>query len=74
MKIEVKGVIETIDSGINSVAVVVCEGVPYVYKTHQVGVDIVVNRGRIITFLSALYEIPPGKIGWPEHILIKEDV
>lgn len=73
MDIAVRGVIQTVEEGHDHVDVVVCEGAPYLVTKHQMGVDVKVNKGKILTFLSAMYGIPPGKIGWPEHIILKED-
>lgn len=56
--------------GQKHVNVVVAVGNASNYKKHHVGVDINVNRGRIITFLSTMYSIPPGEIHWPSHIVL----
>lgn len=68
MKIELCGIIQYADEGHRHVEVVVKEGRPDKYKRHRLGVDIKVNRGRIITFLGNFYDVPPGKIVWPAHI------
>ncbi len=66
--IEVKGIVKYERDGHNHVDVLVAEDPNSGYVTHQVGVDIEVNRGKILTFLSAMYGIPPGHIVWPDHI------
>lgn len=68
MKVHLRGIIQTQDEGHRHVHVVVTEDGPFVSQKHEVGIDIDVNRGRIITFLSGLYGVPPGEIDWPEHI------
>lgn len=71
--IELKGIIEYCDTGNKYVDVVVREGQSDRNVKHQVGVDIKVNRGTIITFLAAMYKVKPGDIVWPGHIKVKED-
>lgn len=73
MDIAVRGIVQTAENGHNHVAVVVTEGAPYLVKTQQMGVDVKVSKGKILTFLSELYGITPGKIVWPDHIRLKDD-
>ena len=68
--IELRGIIRVQDSGHENVDLVVTEGVSAIYVKHRLGVDIKVNRGRIITFLGNLYGVPPGDIVWPSHIVL----
>lgn len=71
MSIELHGVIRHFDQGHEYVNVVVTEGPPFILKTHQVGVDVKVNRGIILTFLASVYGVPPGQIVWPDHIILE---
>ena len=66
--IELHGVIQFKDGGHTFVDVVVMVGGSGRHVKHRLGVDIVVNRGRIITFLGKIYGVPPGDIVWPAHI------
>lgn len=66
--IELKGIIQSYDQGQKQVQVVVKDDSHVQHVVHQVGVDIEVNRGKILTFLASMYGIPPGQIVWPEHI------
>ncbi len=66
--IELRGIIQAGNNGHTEVFVVVTEHVPDKYKRHRLGIDIKVNRGRILTFLGGLYGVPPGAIVWPAHI------
>lgn len=72
MRIELRGIVQFADLGKRYVDVVVIEGNPHKYKKHRVGVDIKVNRGTIINFLSGTYGVPPGEIDWPEHIVAED--
>jgi len=69
--IELKGVIQYYDQGHKLVDVVVSEAKESPHRRHRVGVDIKVNRGKIITFLAGIYGIDPGGIVWPDHIDLK---
>lgn len=66
--IELRGIIQASDNGHELVDLVVTEHRPDKYKRHHMGVDVQVNRGKIITFLGDLYGVPPGEIVWPAHI------
>lgn len=68
MQIELRGVVKFLDNGHEHTDLVVTEGRSARYKTHHMGVDVVLNHGKIITFLSELYEVPAGEIVWPDHI------
>ena len=66
--IELRGIIQVKNDGHTEVFVVVTEHSSDKYKRHRLGIDIKVNRGRILTFLGGLYGVPPGAIVWPGHI------
>jgi len=70
MQIELRGVVKFQDAGHEHTDLVVTEGRPDRYKTHHMGVDVEANRGKIITFLGELYDVPPGDIVWPDHIVL----
>lgn len=72
MSVELKGIIQYSDQGHKNVQVVVKGDSHVQHVVHTVGVDITVNRGKILTFLAGLYSIPPGEIVWPDHIILKE--
>jgi len=69
--IELRGIIEAADNGHTVVELVVTENRSDKYKRHRMGVDIKLNRGKIITFLAFVYGVPPGEISWPGHIELK---
>lgn len=71
MRIELRGIINSWNSGHRQTEIVVTEDRPDNYKSHSLGVDIKVNRGKIRTFLASLYNIRPSEIVWPEHIRIQ---
>lgn len=66
--IELKGIIVFYDQDHKHVDVVVAEDPYGRYRQHRLGVDIKPNRGKILTFLGAIYDVPPGDIIWPDHI------
>lgn len=66
--IELRGIIRAQVNGHTRAELVVTEHRPDKYKRHFMGVDIKLNRGRIITFLGQAYGIEPSAIVWPEHI------
>jgi len=68
MLIEVKGIIRQAEKEGTAVYVVVKEGQSGAYKRHRFGDVSEVTRGKIINFLSALYDVGPGDIVWPAHI------
>lgn len=70
--IELKGIIKYYDNGHKHVDVVVKEDDSVAAVKHQMGVDINVNRGKILTFLAALYEVKPSDIVWPKYIQAKD--
>ncbi len=70
MKIELRGIIVHWDGGHKYVDLVVTEDRPDKYRTHRMGVDIKLNRGRILSFLGGVNSMPPGDIVWPGHITI----
>lgn len=69
--VEIKGIIQYYEQGEKYVDVIVSEGKDVPNSRHRVGVDIKVNRGKIITFLVGIYGISPGEIAWPAHIELK---
>lgn len=73
MKITLKGIIQYSDGGHEHVQVMVVEDDDVPYVLHEVGVDVEVNRGKILTFLSAMYGILPDEIVWPGHIQVKDE-
>lgn len=72
MLVELRGIIQYYDTGKKHVELVVKLGSAVAPVKVEMGVDVKVNHGRVTTFLSDLYGIPPGKIVWPEHITVKE--
>lgn len=70
--IELKGVIQYHHEDHKHVHLVVEVDRTYQNERHVMGVDIDINRGKIITFLSGVYGIPPSEIVWPGHIILKE--
>jgi len=71
MRIELRGIIQSRDIGKTHVDLLVTVDRPDNYVKHHMGVDVKVNRGTILKFLSDFYGLPPGKIEWPEHISTK---
>lgn len=71
--IELRGIIQSKKKGHTETSLVVTENRPDKYKRHFMGVDIKLNRGKIITFLGAMYGVKPGEIAWPDHIELKEE-
>lgn len=72
--IELRGIIQAANNGHTEVHLVVTEHRPDKYKRHFMGVDIKLNRGKVIVFLGAMYGVPPGEIVWPDHIELKPGV
>lgn len=70
MNISLCGVVQHYDNGHKHVEVVVNEDSHVQHVVHEVGIDIKVNRGTILTFLAGLYGVPPGQIVWPDHIIL----
>lgn len=70
MRIELRGIIQSLNGGHRYVDLVVIEDRPDKYKRHRMGVDIEVNRGKILAFLGWHYGILPGEIVWPGHIVL----
>lgn len=68
--IELKGIIQYSDKGRQLVDVVVAEGDSAAHVRHRVGVDIEVSRGKILNFLASMYDVRPGDIVWPDHIIL----
>lgn len=73
MKIELRGIVQNYHLGHTHVDLVVTEDSPDHYVTHQMGVDIKVNRGKVLMFLAGIYGIRPGEIVWPDHIRLTEE-
>lgn len=72
MQVEIRGIIQFENHGHKYVDVMVVEDRPDNYVTHHVGVDIEVNRGKILKFLASMYGVRPGDIAWPAHIRLKQ--
>ncbi len=72
MRIELRGVIQSLNYKKRRVDLLVTVDRPDNYVKHHMGVDVKVNRGTILKFLSEVYGIPPGQIVWPPHISVKE--
>ncbi len=72
--IEVVGVIEFCESAHTFVDVVVTNCGSCRQVAHRAGVDIKPNKGKIITLLGTLYDVPPGEIAWPAHIELERGV
>ena len=66
--IEVRGIIQFSKDGHRHVDIVVAGAKPVGHERIPFGVDIKPNRGKIITFLAAMYDVIPGDIVWPAHI------
>lgn len=72
--ITLRGIIKSKNNGHELVELVVTENRPDKYAKHRMGVDVKINRGKIITFLGEIYGVPPGEIVWPSHIELKTGV
>lgn len=72
MKIELKGIIQYWDNGHKHVQLVVADDSHVQHVVHNVGIDVKVNRGMILKFLSAIYDVTSADIVWPDHIMAKE--
>lgn len=68
MKVRICGIIKFKNDGHSYVDVVVKAETQHKHKRHRLGVDIKPNRGKIITFLGDIYNVPAGQIVWPAHI------
>lgn len=66
--LEVKGIIHYRRAGRKYINIVVVADRPHKLVSHPFGVDVKVDRGRIITFLASMYSVRPGDIVWPSHI------
>lgn len=69
--IELKGIVQYEDLGHRHVDVVVSVDGSERQERSTMGVDIKVNRGKVLTFLSAAYGVEPGDIVWPGHIKVE---
>lgn len=67
--VELKGIMVFSDKGHKHVDVVVCVDNADRYDNHRLGVDVKVNRGMVLKFLSEKYGVPAGDIVWPGHIM-----
>lgn len=70
MIIELHGIIQYYDNGHEYVDLVVNEDNAAQANKVRMGVDIDLNRGKILTFLAAMYGVQPGAIVWPDHIKV----
>ena len=66
--IEIRGIIQYYDDGHKHVKIVVRREHSDIYETHDVGLDIPVNRGRILSELARLETAGPAQLIWPHHI------
>lgn len=71
MAIELRGIIQFKSGGHTKVDLLVTNGASDNYERSLLGVDVKVNRGTILKFLSEKYGVPAGDIVWPAHIKIK---
>lgn len=71
MKITLKGIIQYHAGGHNHVQVLVQKDDDVPDVLHEVGVDVKVNRGMILTFLTEMYNVKPGDIIWPRNIRLE---
>lgn len=71
--IELRGIIVFQDNGVEQVDLVVTGTKAAGIERVIMGVDLKINRGMILQFLSGHYGIPAGEIVWPDHIVVKED-
>ena len=72
--IELKGIIRFRNGGHRYVDLVVIVDGSARHEVHRFGVDVKPNRGKIITFLAAMYSVRPGAIVWPSHIELESGV
>lgn len=68
--IEVKGVIVYYEGKVKCCKVVVAVDNKPPFNSHYTGKDIKVDKGKIILFLSELYDVPSTDIVWPDHIIL----
>jgi len=66
--IEIRGIIQYYDGGHKHVQIVIRREHSDIYETHEVGLDIPVNRGRILSELASLETAEPAQLIWPHHI------
>lgn len=71
MKIELKGIIQASSGGHKIVSVLVRVDEEHNYEKNKVGIDLKVNHGMILQFLTAFYGVKVADIVWPEHIKAK---
>ncbi len=65
--------IEIVQDGSDKVvSAVVQNEFPEVHEKNELFRNEVVNRGRVLTALAAIYGIDPGQIVWPRHIKVKD--
>ena len=70
MGIELRGIQVVSRHGHKHCSVVVTKDHADMYVNHKVGVDINVNRGKILTFLGNFYGMEPGHVAWPHHVKV----
>jgi len=70
MLIELKGIVQYYDQGHKYVDVVVSIDGSAKHERHEMGVDIGINKGKIINFIADTYDVRPGDIAWPDHIIL----
>ncbi len=69
--IELKGIVQYSHLAHRHVDVVVSVDGSERQERLRMGVDITVNRGKVLTFLSAAFGVAAGDIVWPVHIKAK---
>lgn len=70
MKIQLRGIIQFHRDGKMYVDLVIKKKTAVNAVKVRMGVDIKLNRGKILTFLAEQYDALPGEIDWPEYITI----
>jgi len=66
--VELRGIIQYYDDGQKHVKLVIRREHSDIYETHELGLDISVNKGRILAELARLETAGPVRLIWPHHI------
>jgi len=66
--VELRGIIQYYDGGHKHVQIVVRREHSDIYETHELRVDIPVNKDRILAELDRLETAGPAQLIWPHHI------
>ena len=72
--IELRGIIRFRNGGHRYVDLVVMVDGSATHAVHRLGVDVKGKRGKMITFLAAMYSVRHGAIVWPSHIELESGV